>query len=65
MKDIKNQVLDLVESSDNVGWVGLSVWKEFKSCDHNFRVKTQAIKFLETLILLQTKKDPVSTQVTT
>ncbi|XP_065919796.1 symplekin-like isoform X2 [Dysidea avara] len=39
MKDIKNQVLDLVESSDNVG------------------VKTQAIKFLETLILLQTKKD--------
>lgn len=27
-------------------------------------MKTQAIKFLETLILLQTKKDPVSTQVT-
>ena len=26
MNDIKNQVLDLVESSDNVGWVGLSIF---------------------------------------
>ena len=29
MKDIKNQVLDLVESSDNVGWVGLDALEVF------------------------------------